>query len=281
MSNLSFANIQPGQFELTPCRVTYKGVDLGSTNGNVVVKIEDAMAELKSDQLGSTVIDHKISGFKVTIETSLSQTKMKENWKVVFPTHKLIEDGANKAFFFDSTVGQSLRDQAGVLILHPLSKPDADKSGDIMIYLAAADGKSDLPFGPSEQQKLKTVWNMYPDFSTTPPRFMFFGDPDVGLEDATAGAASAGGGNVGNGTVSDIEAYSGATLTETITMQCVAEEADGGQFYVSGSQSGALGMAEVGTPFVSDVISFTINDGSTDFDVGDSFTIATVAANYE
>ena len=38
MSPVSFATITPGNFELTPCRVNYKGVDLGATLGNVKVK---------------------------------------------------------------------------------------------------------------------------------------------------------------------------------------------------------------------------------------------------
>jgi len=57
---------------------------------------------------------------------------------------------------------------------------------------------------------------------------------------------------------------------------------NGGKFEVVGSLSGPLGLATVGTPFVAfgSQISFTINDGTTDFVVGDVFTVATTAANY-
>lgn len=281
MSPLSFSSISPGQFELTPCRVTYKGVDLGATLSNVVVKVEEALSELKSDQLGSTIIDRKVSGFKVTIETELAETQLKDNWKVVFPAHKLVEQGGEQVVYFDSTVGASMRDLAGVLLLHPLSKADADKSSDILVWLATAEGKSDLSFSPTDQQKLKCVWHMYPDFSTLPPRFMIYGDPAVGLVAASAGSATAGTGNAGNGTVGSIVAYSGYTVDETITLQCVTEATDGGTFFVNGSQSGALGLATVGVAFTSDKISFLIADGSTDFDVNDTFAIATTAANYQ
>lgn len=280
MSPVSFANITPGQFELTPCRVNFGGVDLGATLGNVVVKVEEALSDLKSDQLGSTVIDRKVSGFKVTIETELAESVLKDNWKVVFPAHKLVTSGGNKIFYFDSAVGSSMLALAKQLILHPLSRADADKAGDLLVYLATAEGKADVSFSPTDQQKLKVIWHMYPDFTTLPPRFMLFGDPSVALQSASAGAATAGTGNTGNGTVSGITVYSGFTKTETITLQCVTAIANSGKFFVSGSQSGPLGLATVGTTFVANQISFVINDGAADFVVNDSFTIATTAANY-
>lgn len=280
MGPLSFANLSPGQFELTPCRVTYKGVDLGATLGNVVVKIEHTLADLKSDQLGSTVIDRKDAGFKATIETALAEVKLKDNWKVVFPMDILAEESGEKSFYFSSKVGQSMRDLAGELILHPLSLPDTDKSGDILVYLATAEAKSELSYSPSDQQQLKLVWNMYPDFATLPPRFMIYGDPDVGLVDASADAATAGTGNIGNGLITDITAFNGFTKDEIITLECIVAGSSG-KFEVNGSVSGVLGNATVGLTFNSEPISFLINDGSTDFDEGDTFTIQTHAANYE
>jgi hypothetical protein len=275
----SNSTITPGNFELSPCRVKYKGVDVGATLGNVIVKIETALAELKSDQLGSTFIDHRVSGHKITIVTSFAEVKFKENWKIIFPMHKLVTQGGATLFYFDSEIGYSLASQAGMLSLHPLSLADSNLSEDFNVYLAAAEGKADYTFSPSEQVKLTCTWNVYPDFTTTPPRFFSFGDPSVGLIDASAGAATAGTGNVGNGTVSGISVINGYTKTETISLQCVTPGATG-TFFVSGSLSGALGLAPVGLSFSSSVIGFTVNDGSIHFSVHDSFTIATTAANY-
>jgi hypothetical protein len=280
MSPVSFASINPTNFELTPCRVTYKGVDLGATLGNVKVTIEENISELLSDQLAKTSIDHKTSGMKITIETELAETQLKDNWKVVFPAHKLVTDNlGNKSFYFDSTVGTSLRSLGGALVLHPLSRPDSDKSGDILVYIATAEGKADYTFSPTEQQKMKLVWHMYPDFSTLPPRFLLFGDPAVGLQNAVAGAATAGTGNVGNGTVGSIAVFNGFTETETVSLQCVTA-GTGAQFFVSGSQSGPLGLAGLAVTFNSDVIAFLITGGGTPFALNDNFHIATTAANY-
>lgn len=276
----SFSTVTPGNFELSPCRMTYGGVDLGGTD-KVSLKIEESLAELKADQLGTTPIDKKVSGLKITIETSLVETQYKNNWKVLFAAHKLVTQGGNTAFYFDSQVGQSMADLSQVLILHPLSKVDADLSGDVYVWKATAMPSSNLDFSSADQQKLKVTFDVYPDFTTQPPRFMIYGDPAVGLVDASAGAATAGTGNTGDGTVTGI-AVSDNTPTETVTLQCVTAVTNGGVFNVEGSVGGPYGLATVGIGFTSpnNEISFTINDGASDFVVDDSFTIATVAANY-
>jgi flagellar hook protein FlgE len=84
----------------------------------------------------------------------------------------------------------------------------------------------------------------------------------------TAGAPAYTG--TGNGVMSAVAASAGS-VTETITMTAV----DATHFSVSGSVSGALGTATVGTPFTSGKIGFTITAGSTAFVAGDKFTVAT------
>jgi flagellar hook protein FlgE len=74
----------------------------------------------------------------------------------------------------------------------------------------------------------------------------------------------------GNGTMSAVSG--GATsVAETITMTAT----DATHFSVTGSVSGALGIATAGTAFTSGQISFTIAAGSTPFVAGDAFTVAT------
>ena len=279
MSPVSYSTITPGNFELTPCRITYKGVDLGASLGNVKVSIKEKLADLRSDQLGDTVIDRKSAGFNSTVETSIAENQNKANWAVIFPMHKYVVNGGYSSFYFDSAVGTSQASLAGPLVLHPLSRPNSDLSGDIMIYLAAANGGSEYEFGPEKQIAMKIHFDMYPDFTTQPPRFMLFGDPSIGLIAATAGAATGATGNTGNGTVTGIAVFNGTTDTETVTLKCVTP-GTGGAFFVSGSEAGALGLALIGTNFSSNQIAFLINNGGTPFALNDTFTIATTAANY-
>jgi flagellar hook protein FlgE len=74
----------------------------------------------------------------------------------------------------------------------------------------------------------------------------------------------------GNGAMSAVTAGAGS-VAETITMTAI----DATHFAVSGSVSGALGTATVGTPFTSSQINFTITAGSTPFVANDAFTLNT------
>lgn len=66
-----------------------------------------------------------------------------------------------------------------------------------------------------------------------------------------------------------------ATITETWTLTCTATATNGGTFSVVGSVSGAQANATVGTPYANTFVAFTINDGSTDFQLGDTFSFTT------
>ena len=242
MSPVSFSNINPTNFELSPCRVTYGGVDIGATLGNVAVKTKTALSDLKSDQLGSTIIDKRVSGHSFTIETEFAEVLLKQNWKILFPMNKFVQQGSSTLFYFDSAIGFSQRGAAKMLTLHPLSRDNSDLSEDFNVYLATAQGQADFTLSPSEQVKMKCVWDVYPDFTTQPARFYSFGDPATSLLPASAGAATAGTGNTGNGLITGITAFSGFTKTETISLKCVTP-GTGGSFFVTGSQSGALGLA--------------------------------------
>lgn len=91
----------------------------------------------------------------------------------------------------------------------------------------------------------------------------------------TTGTADVG--NTGNGTMT---AVTGGKFVKvgTYTMTCVAAATNAGAFSVKGpaGESG-LPPAVVGVAYTSDQINFTINDGATDFVVGDIFTVAVPA----
>jgi hypothetical protein len=279
---MSTANVLTQNMELSPCRVTFDGVDLGGTLKNVNVRVEFTKAEIKADQSGETVRDRRVSGLKIQVETELAEVQLKDRWKVVFPHAKLVTSGLNKMMYFQAAIGDSDLAHAKVMVLHPLSKADVDLSMDHKFFLAVADAKSEYIQSPTEQARLKIIWNILPDDSVSPERFYIHGDPSIGLVAPVAGAPAFVG--TGNGTMTGVTVFPGFTKTETITVTCVTAVANGGIFSVSGSLSGPLGLATVGVGFVApvdeQVIAFLINDGATDFIVGDAFTIATTAGNY-
>lgn len=268
------------KLDLTPMQVFYNGVDLGGTLGNVSINFKYEKAELKMDQLGNTVVDRRVSGMMASITTELAEILNKDKFKVAFPNMDLVNTGS-KLVRMANKMGISDYQQAAILRLHPINRAPADLTADWTFAKAVANEESEIVYGPTEQARLKAVWNVYPDFGVTGYPLFIHGDPAIGLIAASAAAAVAGGGNTGNGTVGSIVAYSGFTKTETITLTCVGVPASNqANFSVSGSVSGPLGIATLGVAFIANEISFTIADGSTDFVIGDSFTIATTAANY-
>ncbi len=76
----------------------------------------------------------------------------------------------------------------------------------------------------------------------------------------------------GNGEISGLTGGS-ASVAETYTITAT----DATHFSVTGSVSGALGTATVGSAFTSSQIAFTIAPGSTPFQAGDTFTVTTAA----
>jgi flagellar hook-associated protein 2 len=74
----------------------------------------------------------------------------------------------------------------------------------------------------------------------------------------------------GNGTISGLTGGP-SSVAETFTLTAI----DATHFSVTGSVSGDLGTATVGTAFSSGQIGFTIKQGSTSFQAGDTFTVST------
>ena len=100
----------------------------------------------------------------------------------------------------------------------------------------------------------------------------------LGQVDRAAGAPD-GTGNTGNGTVTGV-ALGIKTKLGTYILECITAAANGGTFKVVDPDGYAIdGEATVGAAFTSGHLNFTINDGATDFIVGDKFTIAVGAGS--
>jgi len=87
--------------------------------------------------------------------------------------------------------------------------------------------------------------------------------PSVGFAD---------GANTGDGTVTGV-AEGVAMKPGTYTLTCTAAAANGGTFSVVDPEAVNIGAATVGVAFSHPQVDLTINDGATDFIVGDIFTI--------
>jgi len=179
---VSYATVNSSSMELTPMKVSFKGpgaltaIDLGGTLSNVVIETKYEKADIKADQLGSTVLDRRVKGLQVTVTTEIAEIQNKDLWKVVFPHATQVSTGT-AAMKFNSAVGDSDLGNAGELTLHPLSKATGDVTTDYHFFKACASAESSITYGPDKQATLKIVWNILPDTSVTPAKFYQYGDP--------------------------------------------------------------------------------------------------------
>jgi len=285
--SLSNATITPTDIPLTPMRVNWNGVDLGGTTEGVTLSLKYETADIMIDQWGKTSADKKVSGQAYSVKMTLAEIKNKDTFHAAFQSAHEITSGGNKMIYSDLQIGDSLLAKSQVLILHPLEKSDADLSEDFKFFKAIPIQVSEVKYGPDKQSGLSVEFVIFPDSTTVPARFWIYGDPSIGIVNAVAGSPSYNGGNTGNGTVDTISVANGYTKTETITGLCVGIGASSATvFEISGSVSGVLGVVTLAhasastANFVSNPINFTMHQGTTAFAVGDSFTIATTAANY-
>lgn len=93
---------------------------------------------------------------------------------------------------------------------------------------------------------------------------------------ANALTPTAGAGNTGNGTVGSVTVTS-AAITGDYLLTITEAAANGGKFDLVDPTGARVGSGTVGQPFTGGGLTFTLSDGSTDFAVADTFTLAVLA----
>ncbi len=82
----------------------------------------------------------------------------------------------------------------------------------------------------------------------------------------------------GNGTMTAVSISKNAVIGD-YKVKCITAATDGGVFSVIDPNGNRLADAVVGTAYTSAQVNFTINDGSSDFTVGATFTIPVTAGS--
>ena len=94
----------------------------------------------------------------------------------------------------------------------------------------------------------------------------------------TTGTADAG--NTGNGTCTSVTA--GVNVKVGIyTARCVKKVTNAGDFEIMDPDGNIIGIATTGTAFAHDQINLTLNDGATDFELEDKFTVTVPAGGLQ
>jgi len=174
---MSNAAITVSKLDIGPCQVFFDGDDMGATLDNVVVNFKYEKADLKSDQTGSAVLDQAVSGIDVTIETSVAMTREKATiLKNLFKSADYAGTAPADYLDFKDKVALRMLTLSKTLKLHPLVEADAGKDYDWTFWKAIPTEESSYTFGPSEQGKMKIVWRVLLDMTTTPGRMFRYGD---------------------------------------------------------------------------------------------------------
>lgn len=95
---------------------------------------------------------------------------------------------------------------------------------------------------------------------------------------ATPTTGTADGGNTGTGTMTGVAAGA-KTKIGSYVATCTGAAENGGTFAVVAPDGSALPVAAVGVAYGNEQLNFTINDGATDFAVGDIFTVEVAAGS--
>lgn len=145
-----------------PCRITYKGVDLGHTTGGVLLKVERDFEDVKVDRYGDTPIDKVLVGNRVMVNFTLAQPKFR-SLDVAIPETSSVDGSAGDRADLGAQAGASLRAEAGLLVIHPLKNADSDLTDDVVIYKAVSAENVELPMRINEQKVVEITMHALVD----------------------------------------------------------------------------------------------------------------------
>ena len=151
--------------KLGVCKVTFDGQDLGYTKGGVEVSVKTETHKVMVDQFGKTPINEYVMGREVQVKVPLAETTL-ENLVKIMPGAALVTDSVDptkKVVNVPTGIGSNLLDIAKVLVLHPIGKPDSDKSDDFTVFKAATAGALQFSYKLEDERVYSCEFNGYPD----------------------------------------------------------------------------------------------------------------------
>jgi len=135
-----------------PCTIFFGGVDLGHTLGGITFTAKRDLTKVMADKYGSTPIDFVLNGTEATIEFDAAQTEWYQWDKAMPETSSYDGAGIKDRADIGGDAGYSLRQDAKVLIIHPIKNAAADLSDDITLYLAVNTGDVSVPYMVDKQK---------------------------------------------------------------------------------------------------------------------------------
>lgn len=159
--------------QLGPCTVTYKGVDLGHTIEGVEVSYEPEFSDIAVDAYGSTIVDKRLKGEKLTAKMKLAEYTI-DNLRNAMPMGEYA-GAANKRMTIGHKAGQSMAARAGQLVLHPIDQ--GTRRHDIVLHKAIVGDTVVIPHNTDEAKTIEVTFMAFLDESKADGNYLgLFGD---------------------------------------------------------------------------------------------------------
>lgn len=163
-----------------PCQITFGGIVVGHTIDGVELSAERELKEVMVDRFGHTPIDLILTGNNLKAKFKMAQTEF-DQWNIAVPETSSY-DGAGTAdrADFGADAGYSLRQDAKVLVIHPLKNVPTDFSDDVTIYLAVSSDNVVMPMKIDAQKCIEvTMRALVSEAYGTGRRLGHYGPADV------------------------------------------------------------------------------------------------------
>lgn len=148
--------------KLGVCKIFFDGNDLGYTKGGVEVTVTTETHKVEVDQFGKTPIKEFLMGRQVTVKAPLAETTI-QNMAALMPGATITGTPGAEVLSVTTGVGVDLLAVAKPLRLHPVSKPDNDKTEDFVIYRAATPGALNFAYKLDAERIFNADFTGYPD----------------------------------------------------------------------------------------------------------------------
>ena len=158
--------------ELGPCQVLWgtvgAEVDIGKTEGGVVVTFATDVADLLSDQFGTAPEDQVVTGQKASVACPLADITLENLAIALNQTVKTIGEGSGIAG--ENIVGTKLSTKAKSLLLKKYvnGSPSSDTQEWVRFPKAAPQGNFDYSFTKDGQRIIAVVFTAFQDDSGFP-----------------------------------------------------------------------------------------------------------------
>lgn len=148
--------------KLGVCKIFFDGEDLGYTKGGVEVTVTTETYKVEVDQFGKTPIKEYIMGRQISVKAPLAETTI-QNMAALMPGATISGLPGAEVLSVTTGTGADLLELAKVLRLHPVSKADADKTEDFVIYRAATPGALNFAYKLDSERIFNADFMGYPD----------------------------------------------------------------------------------------------------------------------